>query len=105
MSAIVRQLKDDEGNILYPISKANHVYMSNGVDTIERILNDQMDQDTKVEFLTGKIVKTLASGTVVTTEFMDNGSIVETTKKDSVLLEKKTITFNEDGTINIKIGD
>lgn len=46
MSAIVRQLKDDEGNILYPISKANHVYMSNGVDTIERILNDQMDQNT-----------------------------------------------------------
>ena len=46
MSAKVRQIKDKDGTKIYPVTKAGACFMPNGKDTVERILNDEIDQDT-----------------------------------------------------------
>jgi hypothetical protein len=104
MSAYVRELKDNNGDTVYPPSLADAIYMKNGVDTVGRILEDQIDQNTNIVFGTGTITETLASGSVVLTEFMQDGSIRETTtNKDGVVVQIKTTTFNDDGSISITI--
>ena len=106
MSACVKQLTDDESTKVYPITKASAVYMHNGVDTVERILDDINDQDTEIEFTSTDITKTLASGSKVVTQFMDDGSIKETTTDENdVVLQVKTTTFNADGSISIVVED
>lgn len=104
MNAIIKELKDKLGNIIYPITKASAVYMRNGVDSVQRILEDRIDQNTSVAFGTGSITTTLASGSVIITEFLADGSIRETTtNSDGVVVEIKTTTFNADGSISITI--
>ena len=105
MSAKVRQIKDKDGTKIYPVTKAGACFMPNGKDTVERILNDEIDQDTDITFPDAtKIVKTLASGSTVITEFLDDGSIKETTKDEhDVVLQIKVTKFNEDGSISIDI--
>ena len=104
MSAYTRELKDNAGNTIYPPTKASAVYMRNGKDTVGRILEDQIDQDTTIVFATNKITETLASGSVIVTDFLSDGSIKETTTNaDGVVVQIKLITFNADGSINITI--
>lgn len=107
MSAKVKQLRDKDGTKVYPVTKAGSVYMKNGKDTVERILNDEIDQDTDITFPSStEIVTELASGSRVTTEFLDNGNIKETTTDENgVILQVKTTAFNADGSISITIED
>lgn len=105
MSAKVKQLHDKDNAKIYPVTKAAAVYMSNGKDTVERILYDEIDQDTEIEFKTnGNIEKTLASGSKIVTEFGADGTITETTTNaDGVVVQIKTYTFNADGSIDISV--
>ncbi len=104
MTSTIRELKDKDENPVYPVTKAEACYLRGGVDTVERVLNDMEDQDTTIKFNTDSISKTLASGSTVDTVFADDGSIKETTKdKNGTVLQTKGITFNDDGSISIKI--
>lgn len=104
MSSTIKELKDKNNNPVYPVTKAEACYLRGGVDTVERVLNDMEDQDTTIQFGTDSISKTLASGSTVDTVFTDDGSIRETTKdKNGTVLQTKVITFQEDGSISIKI--
>ncbi len=103
MSAKVREIKDNDGTIVYPVTRASSVYMPGGTDTVSRVLGDMIDQDTDYTFSGNKIIKTMASGNTTTTEFNDDGSITETTKDaDDHVLQVKEYTF-EDGEIHIVI--
>lgn len=100
MSAIIRQLTDDEQQKIYPVTRSNAVYMKNGKQTVDDAIGDIMDGDTIISFEGGNIVTTLQSGNVITTTFPNDGSIVETCNdSDGVLLWTRTTTFNEDGSI------
>ena len=105
MAGYVRQLIDDEGNKVYPVSKASSSYMSGGIVSVETVLRDMQEGGSKTEFMEdGRIVKTLPSGNKVTTEFMANGSIKETTKDSKGnLLITKTTKFESDGSITTSI--
>ena len=105
MPAVVRELMDDEGNKVYPVTKASAAYMKGGKVSVETVLDDMKEAGTKVEFLeNGNIQKTLASGNIATTEFLVDGSIKETTTDpDGNKLSVKTTTFGTDGSININI--
>lgn len=104
MEGTIRELQDKEGNKVYPVSKAECIYMPNGVDTVGRVLGDMQDQDTEITFPSNRVEKKLDSGNTVVTEFKSDGSIVETTTSDKgILLKKKITTFNEDGSISIKV--
>ena len=107
MSAKVRTLTDNEGTNIYPTTKAGTVYMPNGKDTVERILNDQIDQNTDITFPSATEIKTeLASGSTVLTEFLESGAIRETTTDENgVVLQVKTTSFNSDGSISIVIDE
>lgn len=103
MAAVIRELKDADENKVYPVTKASAVYLSNGVDTVGRVLDDQMDKNTDIVFDGNTIVETKPSGTVITTRFETDGSITETTAQDEKILESKVITFNADGSIHIEV--
>lgn len=98
---IIKQLINDKKEKIYPITKAEAVYI--GETSVGNVLNDLRDQNTKIEFkTTGEIVKSLASGNVVTTTVKADGTIVaKTIDKNGKLLETKTTTVDEDGNINI----
>ena len=103
MSAVVKQLRDDEGTLVYPVTKASAVYMPNGVDTVVRELTDMGDYNTRIEFSGKGINKTLASGCTSFTEFND-GSIKEVVKDaDGAIIKIKTTKFNDDGSIEIEV--
>lgn len=103
MGAIVRTLADKEKNPVYPVTKAEYCYLGNGVDTVERVLDDLKDQKTEISFGEGSISKTLASGSKVETVFLD-GSIKETTTdKNGIVVQTKRTTFNDDGSISIEV--
>lgn len=103
MSGFIKQLRDDEENAIYPISQASAIYMPNGIDTVERYLADSDDFNSTIKFSGQTIEKTLASGGVTITEFLDN-TIREVTRNDSgVIVKTKTTTFNDDGTIRIEV--
>lgn len=104
MSAYVRELQDNDGNTIYPVTRARAVFMPGGTDTVERILGDMQDQGATIAFTGNKITKTLASGNSVETVFSDDGNITETTKNENGdVVQIKTTTFNEDGSIEIHI--
>ena len=103
MEAFIKQLRDDEGNVVYPVTRAKAVYMPNGIDTVERVLTDMDDYDTTIRFSGQTIEQTLASGGSSTTEFQ-NQKIVETTRDDNgTIIKTKTTTFNADGSIRIEV--
>lgn len=104
MEAIARELNDKDGTKVYPVTKADLVFMDNGIDTVGRVLNDMKDQNTEIKFGQNNIEKTLASGSIVTTDFRNDGSIVETTKDaKGKIVCVKTTKFASDGSISIKI--
>lgn len=101
--AYIKQLRDAEGNSVYPISKASAIYMPNGIDTVERYLADSDDFNSTIKFSGQTIEKSLASGGTTVTEFIGQ-TIKETTRNDNgVIVKTKTTTFNEDGTIKIEV--
>lgn len=102
---LIRQLKDDEGNRIFPNAMASGTYMTGGTVSVETILDDMQENNSKTEFPNdGTIKETLASGNVVTTEFMANGDIKETAKTATgELIRTKTTVFNEDGSIEVTI--
>lgn len=103
MEALVKQMRDGDSNTVYPITKASAVYMPNGIDTVERVLIDSRDYSSVITFSGDQIKKTLASGGESLTEFRSN-SIVETVKNaEGTIIETKTTTFNEDGSIKIEV--
>lgn len=103
MSAYIKQLRDSDENVIYPVTKAKAVYMPNGTDTVERLLADMEDYDTTITFSGQKIEQSLASGTQITTEFL-NGQIKETTRDgEGAIVKVKTTTFNRDGSIRIEV--
>lgn len=103
MSAITRELQDNSGNKVYPVTKASAVYMPNGVDTVARILGDQIDQNTTIEFSNDTITMTLASGSTIVVVFGENKITETTTDENGVQVQVKVTTFNEDGSITITI--
>lgn len=104
MGAEIREIRDNDGNIIYPVSVAQAIYMPNGIDTVGRVLNDMKDQNSTITFPINKVEKELASGNKVVTVFNDNGTIVETTyNSDDEAIEVKTTTFNADGSISIVV--
>lgn len=105
MPAVVRELNDDQGNKVYPVTKASAAYMRGGKVSVETMIDDMQEVGMKVEFPDdGSIKKTLASGNVVKTEFLVDGSIKETTTDpDGNNLSVKTTTFGSDGSITINI--
>lgn len=104
MPAKVLQLMDDEGNKVYPITKASAAYMRGSNVSVETVIEDMKESGMKVEFEeSGNIKKTLDSGNVVTVEFLVDGSIKETTAdKEGNMLFVKTTSFGADGSITIK---
>lgn len=106
MSAIVRQLTDDEDKKVYPVTRSKAVYMADGVTTIDDALMDMMDGDTDIEFNADGTITTrlLATGHNITTTFLDDGNIQEKcVNDDGKELYTKTTTFNEDGSISVRI--
>lgn len=103
MSAEIVELKNADGTIQYPVTRASAVYMANGVDTVERILADQIDQGTTITFGNGTITKVLASGSTVVSTISSNQIVEVTTNSDGVVVQTKTITFNSDGSITITV--
>lgn len=105
MSAIIKQIINKAGEKVYPVTRSKAVYMSNGFSTIDDMLADMQDGDTKIEFNSdGTIKKTLASGNVVVTSFMPNGNIQDKcTDKTGKEVYTKTTSFKDDGSIEIKI--
>lgn len=104
MSAVIRQLKDASDTKVYPVTKAEAVYMGNGIDTVGRVLGDLQDQNTVITFPTNQVQKVLASGNKVVTVFDSDGSIVETTyNTDDIAIKTKTTTFEDDGSITIVV--
>lgn len=95
--AYVKQLNDKDNIEIYPVTVADAVYLNGTSDSVGRVLKDLEDQNTTIVFGVKDITKTLASGNVVSIEFLSN-SIVETTKdKDGNKLSTKTTTFGENG--------
>lgn len=104
MSALIKELVNNEGTKIYPVTSAEAVYMPNGKDTVQRVLGDMKDQNTEITFPQNQVIKELASGNTVVTQFNNDGTIVETTtNSDDVVLQVKTTTFNSDGSITITI--
>lgn len=105
MAGFVRQLKDDETNDVYPVTKAEATYMSGGVVSVETVLDDMQENSSVTEFPDdGSIKETLASGNIVTTTFLANGNIKETTKTPAgTVLRTKTTVFEADGSIKVNI--
>lgn len=105
MPAVVRELMDDEGNKVYPVTKASAAYMRGGKVSVETAVIDMMEAGMKVEFLEdGNIKKTLESGNIVAVEFLMDGSIKETTTDpEGNNLSVKTTSFGADGSITINI--
>lgn len=105
MSAIVRQLLDDEEHKIYPITRSKAVYMPNGRATLDVILADMQDGDTDIVFNSdGTITTTLASGNAITTSFLEDGNIEERcVDLEGEEVYTKTTTFNEDGSISIRV--
>lgn len=103
MEAYIKQLRDDEGNTIYPVSKAEAVYIHNGIDTVERAIADLMDSNATIKMDGDKITKTLDVGGGTVIEF-GGTSIKETTKNtDGSIIRQKTTTFNVDGSIRIEV--
>lgn len=103
MEAFIKQLRDDKENVIYPITKANAVYMPNGVDTVERILRDTYDSNKVIKFSPTSIEQTFETGSSSLVEFK-NKAIVETTRDDAgVVVKVKTTTFNDDGSITVEV--
>lgn len=102
MSAKIKQMKDKSGTKVYPITRSNAVYMSNGITTIDAALDDMREGNTTIVFNNnGTISTTLASGNVVTTSFLQNGNIQEKcVDSDNNEIYTKTTTFNVDGSIS-----
>ena len=104
MPARVLELMDDEGNKVYPVTKASAAYMRGGKVSVETVIEDMKESGMKVEFLEdGNIKKILESGNIVKTEFLVDGTIKETTTDpEGNRLLVKTTTFGSDGSITIK---
>lgn len=105
MSAIIKDILDDEGNIIYPVTKANAVYMNDNKYTVEEIIYDMIEGDEKIEFPSENTVKkTCHSGNIATTTFNNDGSIKTVTQdKEGRLLTTKVVTFADDGSIIIEV--
>lgn len=101
---IIKQLTDRLKNNVYPVTKAKAVYMSDGIDTVERVLKDMQDQDATIKFNNETVTKEMASGRKVVTSFKSDGSIEEVTySDDGKVIQTVVTTFNEDGSISIDV--
>lgn len=105
MSAIVRQLLDDEEQKIYPVTRSKAVYMPDGRTTIDVALADMQDGNTDIFFNDdGTITTRLASGNAITTSFLEDGNIEEKcVNVDGEEVYTRTTTFNEDGSISIRV--
>lgn len=103
MSAIIRELKDKDGNICYPVSKAEAVYIGNGHDTVGRMLGDMQDMNTEITFPTNQIREELASGNVKLATFYSDHVVETITNSEDEVVSTKTTTFNADGSISIVV--
>lgn len=103
MIAKIKDLKDHEGNRIYPVTRADAVYLPNGKFNFIDELQNLREESGKTEFLEdGSIKKTLDTGVVIVTEFGD-GIVTETAKTaDGTPYYVKTTTFNADGSIDTK---
>lgn len=95
---IIQQLRTRKKEALFPITKAKAVYMGDGIDTVQRVLDDMRDQDASITFNSNQVTKVMASGRKVVTDFKSDGSILETTySEEGQVLQTKVTTFSEDG--------
>lgn len=105
MSAYIKELVDDEENKVYPVTKADAVYMNDNKYTVGNVIQDLSDGNSKIEFPSENVIKkTCPSGNIETTTFNADGSIKTITKDaDGNVKQTKTVTFEDDGSINIKV--
>lgn len=102
MSAVIRQLLDNENTAVYPVTRAEAVYLGTN-DTVERFINDSRDANTDITFGVNKITKKMASGSTSVTSFEGNVINEVTTNKDGAIVQTKVTTFNADGSIKIEV--
>lgn len=105
MSAKVEQIIDKDGVNVYPVTRSSAVYMPNGFTSLDETLADMQEGNSKIEFLNdGSIKKTMASGSVVKTSFLSDGSIQDVcTDKKGREVYTKTTSFKDDGSIETSI--
>ena len=108
--AKVKNLLDKAKEIIYPVTLASAVYMPNGVDTVERIINDMRGQGKKVEFASnGDITIAYASKNVETIQFKVGATshlnyIIDRVKNENgVQIAYQRTKFNADGSIETTI--
>lgn len=92
MSSITRQLIDNDNNKIYPVTKANAVYMSKYNMTVQDEINEIRGLDEDIVFKKdGSIVREVDNGNVVTINFEDT-KIIEVTKNANGDLLRKKVT-------------
>lgn len=101
MSAYIKTLLDNNGDIIYPQTKVEAIFDADGKPLTE-VLSSSEGVDNTVAFNTdGSITENYVDGTSKTTVFNDDGSIVTTHYKNSIVSLIETVVFNSDGTISI----
>lgn len=109
MSAIIKELVDKELNTIYPVTSAKAVFMSDGKTSVDDAIGDLQDGNSHIEFRPdGSIVKTVASGNIITTTFGADGTITDKCVRplDGGRTEDvytKTTVFNDDGSITMTL--
>ena len=101
--AKVRTLTDKNKEYIYPVTKASAVYMPNGVDTVDRVINSLRDHGSTVTFdEDGDITKTYESGEVEKIKFVGD-YITKKVMKGDVVISSVRIEFKKDGSIETTI--
>lgn len=83
---------------LYPVTLSEVVFMKDRKTTVDDAIADMKDDNSTIEFRNSKVIKTVQSGNVITTEFKGN-TIVETCQvsaDDNTVVYIKTTTFDGD---------
>ena len=106
MPAVIRSIKQHDGTLVYPETIVSAVHMMDGKRTLEAAVEELIDDSSVTEFNSdGSITQTMTkSGMIKTTQFLSNGSIVETCDySDHTNYYTKTTTFNNDGSITVDV--
>lgn len=100
--ALIKELENKEGKIVYPVSVAQAIFMPGTRNTVLDEIKDLRGVDKNTTFnADGTISEVFSSGKTITTTFKADGSIEErcTFTEDGALYYTKTTIFNADGSI------
>lgn len=95
MSAIVRQIIDNDNNQIYPVTKANAVYMERHGLTVQDEINELVGLDEDITFQdNGDILREIDNGNTVNISFVGNVITQVTKNEDGEVLRTQTITID-----------